>query len=59
MKGKQKIGTLRIDQILKIERKTSREMDLVNATGWTAIHKVHKSVKEYTRKDKHKKRWDD
>jgi hypothetical protein len=59
MKGKHKIGTLEIDQIIKIERKASREIELMNATGWTATHKVHKSSKEYTRKDKHKKRWDD
>jgi hypothetical protein len=54
MKGKHKIGTLEIDQIIKIERKASREIELMNATGWTARHKVHKSAKEYNRKEKHK-----
>ena len=29
-------------------------MELENSTGWVAKHKVHKSVKDYTRKTKYK-----
>ena len=29
--------------------------DLTNSTGWVAVRKAHKSVKDYTRKPKHKK----
>lgn len=39
---------------LKASRKASREIELQNATGWISKHKVHKSVKDYTRKLKHK-----
>jgi hypothetical protein len=39
---------------LKASKKASREMELQNSTGWIAKHKVHKSVKDYTRKLKHK-----
>jgi hypothetical protein len=30
-------------------------MNLDNATGWNSVSKSHKSVKDYTRKPKHKK----
>lgn len=42
------------EQLQKIDRKISRELELKDSTGWTAIHKVHKSVKNYSRKKKHK-----
>lgn len=54
MKGKHKIGKLEIEQIIKIERKAARDIELMNSTGWTAKHKVHKSTKDYNRKEKHK-----
>jgi hypothetical protein len=54
MKGKIKIGKITQEQILTVYKKASREMELENSTGWVAKHKVHKSAKNYTRKDKHK-----
>ena len=30
-------------------------MEVENSIGWTAIHKVHKTAKDYTRKPKYKK----
>ena len=54
MKGKIKIGTITRDEILIVYKKASREMELENATGWVAKHKVHKSAKDYKRNPKHK-----
>jgi len=53
MKGKFKIGTITIDEILSVYKKASR-MELENSTGWVAKHKVHKSAKDYKRNPKHK-----
>lgn len=39
---------------IKANRKGSRQAELENSTGWTAKHKVHKSVKNYSRNNKHK-----
>ena len=39
---------------LKANRKGSREAELEIHNGWCGMHKVHKSVKTYTRKPKHK-----
>ena len=54
MKGVIKIGKITHDQILNVYKKASREMELENATGWVAKHKVHKSAKDYKRNPKHK-----
>jgi hypothetical protein len=54
MKGVIKIGKVTQDQILTVYKKASREMELENATGWVAKHKVHKSAKDYSRNAKHK-----
>jgi len=54
MKGVIKIGKITQDQILTVYKKASREMELENATGWIAKHKVHKSAKDYKRNPKHK-----
>jgi len=54
MKGVIKIGKITQDQILTVYKKASREMELENATGWVAKHKVHKSAKDYKRNPKHK-----
>jgi hypothetical protein len=54
MKGVIKIGKITQDQILTVYKKASREMELENATGWVAKHKVHKSVKDFKRNPKHK-----
>lgn len=42
--------------VLKANRRGSREAELENSTGWKAVTKIHKSKKQYTRKFKHKKR---
>jgi len=48
------LGTFTKEDSLKASRKASREIELQNSTGWISKHKVHKSVKNYTRKSKHK-----
>jgi hypothetical protein len=40
---------------IKANRKGSREAELENSTGFNTMHKVHTSVKTYSRKDKHKR----
>jgi len=51
---KSNIGKITKDQIIKARKATSREMEIANSIGWTATHKVHKSVKDYNRKPKHR-----
>ena len=46
--------TITKQQILKFDRKFNRNEELKNTTGWSATHKTHKSVKNYSRKNKHK-----
>lgn len=41
---------------LKANRKAMREHELENEGGWTSKHSVHKSKKNYSRKNKHKGR---
>lgn len=48
------IGKITQKQIIKSERKISREIELENQSGWISRHKVHKSKKTYTRKPKYK-----
>lgn len=36
---------------VKASRKGGREAELENTTGWYAKHKVHKSMKNYNRKE--------
>lgn len=52
--GKIHLGTFTKLDSLKASKKASREMELQNSTGWVSKHKVHKSIKDYTRKPKHK-----
>lgn len=55
MKGELKnIGTFTKWDSIKLDRKISREIELENSTGWVCRHKVHKSLKNYSRKTKHK-----
>lgn len=54
-KGIIKIGKFTREDSLKANRAAGREIDLANSTGWVAVRKAHKSVKDYTRKPKHKK----
>lgn len=53
--GKIIIGKVTFEDIMKANKKASREMNLENSTGWNSVRKIHKSVKDYTRKPKHKK----
>ena len=39
---------------IKANRRGAREAQLENENGWVSSHKVHKSNKNYTRKQKHK-----
>ena len=39
---------------IKANRKGSRQAELENSTGFTSMHKVHKSIKNYSRKIKHR-----
>jgi len=48
------IGKFTKEDAMKASKKASREMELQDSTGWVAKHKVHKSIKDYTRKPKHK-----
>jgi hypothetical protein len=55
MKGELKnIGKFTKLDSIKLDRKISREMELENSNGWVCQHKVHKSIKNYSRKTKHK-----
>ncbi len=45
------------EQIHKMRRKASREEELEINGGWTAKNKIHKSDKQYSRKDKHKPKY--
>ena len=49
------IGKFTKEDALKACRAASREMDLVNSTGWVSVRKAHKSVKDYTINPKYKK----
>ena len=39
---------------IRANRKGSRDAELEREAGWTAVRKVHKSSKNYTRKLKHR-----
>jgi len=43
-----------IDDYIKANRRGSRDAELESEQGWKAVLKVHKSVKAYSRKIKHK-----
>ena len=45
-----------IDETIKATKIANREMQLENVTGFVAVHKTHKSIKDYTRSPKHKNR---
>ena len=55
LKGKITVGKFTKEDARKAARKAGREIDLTNSIGWVAVRKAHKSVKDYTRKPKHKK----
>lgn len=45
-----------MDDYIKANRIGSRQAEMENQSGWSAKHKVHKSAKAYSRKDKSWKR---
>ena len=49
------LGKFTKEDAMRANRMAGREIDLVNSTGWVSVHKPHKSIKDYTRKPKHKK----
>jgi hypothetical protein len=49
------LGKFTKENVMKANRMAGRELDLVNSTGWIAVCKPHKSLKDYTRNPKHKK----
>ena len=55
--SKEIIGKITKEQMYNAMRKEARESELEETGGWTAKHKVHKSMKSYNRKDKHKTRY--
>ncbi len=55
--GKTFIGKITKEQRYKAMRKGNRDSELKENGGWTANHKVHKSVRDYSRKTKHKERY--
>jgi hypothetical protein len=44
--------------VIKAFRKGSRDAELEDECGWTAMNKIHPNRKKYTRKTKHKLRED-
>ena len=49
------LGKFTKEDAMRANRMASREMGLENSTGWVAVHKSHKSIKDYTRNPKYKK----
>lgn len=48
------IGKITKKQIISSRKKMLREMDMESNVGWVNTHKVHKSLKYYNRKPKHR-----
>lgn len=46
--------TIKFNDYMKAIHRGNREAELEDKTGWNAKHKVHKNVKAYSRKVKHK-----
>jgi len=55
--SKNSIGTITKEQQYKAMRKGNHDANFEANDGWTANEKVHKSVKSYSRKNKHKERY--
>lgn len=51
----EKIGRITKEQIITSRNKLSREMELEANVGWVSTSSVHKSLKDYNRKPKHRK----
>jgi len=52
--NKIKIMKKEFNDWLKANRKGSRDAELENETGWVAVKKAHKTLKDYSRKGKNK-----
>ncbi len=50
-KKKEKVLKIRKADFMKAIRKADREMELSENTGWKAVKKIHKSKKQYNRKE--------
>lgn len=48
------LGKFTKEDAMRANRMAGREIDLVNSTGWVSVRKPHKSIKDYTRKPKHR-----
>lgn len=59
MKSRKHIGKITEKDFIKANKKASREIDMIDSTGWVSVHKVHKSAKSYKRKSKHQKSYSD
>lgn len=46
-----------IIEVVKAAKRGQREAELEFSTGFTAINKVFRSKKQYSRKEKHKNSW--
>jgi len=53
-KKKKSKSKITLEDYINANRRGSREAELENSTGFTAVHKTHKSKKAYARKKKHK-----
>lgn len=51
----EKIGRITKEQMITSRKKISRNLELEVNVGWVATHKVHKSQKDYSRKNKNNK----
>ena len=55
MSKKINIGTITSKELMKTDRKISRELELeANDGKWVSKHSIHKSKKAYSRHPKHK-----
>lgn len=45
---------MKSNDYIKANRKGSRDAEIENQTGFNTMHKIHKSIKTYSRKLKHK-----
>lgn len=55
VKKSKKYKTFSFEDYIKANRRGSREAELEDSTGWNSVHKAHASLKDYKRKDKHRK----
>jgi hypothetical protein len=49
------IGRITKEQLIKSQKKISREIELQNYVSWVSSHKVHSTLKDFKRNPKYKK----